>query len=187
MKTPLAPRDVLEALASQASSHGVSWNLDLQPVKPKKFPHSFLVPGRWHLTGSAEGRATIASLVERSMSPASDWQIEQWLAELDVISAHRAEDDFTAALKLRAYVDRLNRFPADAVHHALLGLPWAFFPSWDELQKALDLLCAPRRTLLRALREPPEDGARPRNKPDAARRAEILRENGFGHLVGPRG
>lgn len=77
--------------------------------------------------------------------------IEGWIAELSVITAKRTDDDFTESLRLTAYTNRLQHYPADIVAEALLRHTWKFFPSWAELKDVLEDLHRPRRAIINKL------------------------------------
>jgi hypothetical protein len=94
-------------------------------------------------------------------APADDGKIEVWLAELSVITARRADDDFSGALRLKAYTDRLAEYPADIAKAALLSKAWHFFPTWADLRAECERLLKPRQELLSAAENPkPKEGAR---------------------------
>lgn len=80
--------------------------------------------------------------------------IEAWLAELSVITAKRQDDDMTESLRLRVYTERLVPYPADIVRHALLGVTWHFWPTWDALKRYCDKQNEERQALVRALDRP---------------------------------
>lgn len=88
------------------------------------------------------------------MTPASEAQIERWIAELSVITARRNDDDMSEALRLKAYASRLAHYPADIVKDVLLRGPWKFFPTWVELRDALDRRVKTRKALIRAAHNP---------------------------------
>ena len=178
---PVPSVAVHQDLASRVSSRGARVEIEYRTVFPKDLPPFEVVVGcRAH--GSAEARAAAICEIEASMRPAPREEIERWLAELDVITAKRADDEFTDTLRLDAYVKRLSDYPADLVHAALLTVAWRWWPTWEELQRSLDLAVSPRKAMIRALEVPPSLERAP-SRPDAATRAEILRANGFGHLV----
>lgn len=79
-----------------------------------------------------------------------DRQIKQWIAELSVITAKRADDDMSETLRLHAYSRRLADYPADLVKHVLLTETWKFFPTWAELHQKLEPLMKKRRALHRS-------------------------------------
>jgi hypothetical protein len=74
-------------------------------------------------------------------------QIEFWLAELSVIVARRADDEFGEELRITAYSSRLSRYPADIARHALLGIPHKFWPAWSELEAICNKLASHRQQL----------------------------------------
>lgn len=90
--------------------------------------------------------------VETAMTPAPERAIQEWLAELQVITVPTREDQIAGQLKLRAYTSRLSTYPADVVRAVLLGWRGRYFPAWGELADELDRRCAPRNTMLSRLR-----------------------------------
>lgn len=125
--------------------------------------------------------ARFADTLDAAMTPAPEDALQDWLVELDVIAPKRADDGITAALRLRAYTNRLRDYPADVAKHALLGRTWPFWPSWAELKDACDELVRDRQRMLFAARraaaqaEPEE----PRERVTPEQRAAILAEAGL--------
>lgn len=114
---------------------------------------------------------------EGAMIPAPPRMIEEWLAELSVITAKRADDDFSEELRLTAYTNRLAEYPADIVRHALLVHTWKFWPTWSELSDVCELLTSKRRAMIKALRNPsknPEQKAEPLSDEERLRRSQRL-------------
>ena len=112
---------------------------------------------RVHVGTTCHGEKLTDEQVERLrgfFAPADDGRIEQWVAELSVITARRADDDFSGALRLKAYTDRLAEYPADVARSALLNSPWQFFPTWAELRAECERLVKPRRELFEAAQNP---------------------------------
>jgi hypothetical protein len=89
--------------------------------------------------------------IDRAMTPAPQQAIEAWLADLDVITAKRADDATGIAMRLSAYTRRLADQPADAVRHALTVKTWKFWPTWDELKAEIDSTTERRRLMRTAL------------------------------------
>jgi hypothetical protein len=87
------------------------------------------------------------SRVDGFFAPANERVIGQWIAELSVISARRADDDMSETLRLHAYTRRLSEYPADVVKMALLDKTWRFFPTWAELHEVLEPAMKRRRML----------------------------------------
>jgi len=110
--------------------------------------------------------------------PAPKRKIEQWLAELSVISAKRADDAASEALRVEAYAARLSRYPADVVKAALLDRPWKFWPTWAELERVCEELSSPRRAMMSALRAGPkrEEERRGPTDEERARIAALIEE-----------
>ena len=73
------------------------------------------------------------------------------MAELDVITAKRAEDNMTINLRIKAYGKRLAAYPADIVHEALIVRRWHFWPTWDALAEVMEPDAFARRKMLDAL------------------------------------
>jgi hypothetical protein len=90
------------------------------------------------------------SRLDGFFAPASERVIGQWLAELSVISARRADDDMSETLRLHAYTRRLSEYPADVVKMALLDKTWRFFPTWADLHDVLEPAMKRRRMLRRS-------------------------------------
>lgn len=78
------------------------------------------------------------------MKPASEDQIEGWLAELSAKTARRKSSEMDADLALRVYTDHLRAYPADAVRHVLTSYRGTWFPTWGDLAERLDELTEPR-------------------------------------------
>lgn len=100
------------------------------------------------------GVGAFKPVAQRYMAPAPGQVIEAWLAELDAITARRPDDEVTAAVRLRAYTNRLSEYPADIARHALLGRTWRFFPTWEELRAICEQEMAERRAMVAALDRP---------------------------------
>ena len=101
--------------------------------------------------GSPEARDAALTKLKRFMTPASQPELEVWLAELSVIVARRIDDDATEALRLTAYTSRLSDYPADIAREALLRRPWRFWPSWAELEDVCKDLRRPRLSMIREI------------------------------------
>lgn len=84
------------------------------------------------------------------LTPADTGQIERWIARLSVMTARRNDDDMTEALRLRAYTERLEEYPADVVKAALNEDLWKFFPTWQELHAVLEQKVRTRRQIMEA-------------------------------------
>jgi hypothetical protein len=77
------------------------------------------------------------------------------LAELRVLTAHRARDGVDVELMAGAYTERLAAYPADIVVAAVDG--WAnreeFWPTWAELKAECDKRMRGRKMIRQALVE----------------------------------
>jgi hypothetical protein len=115
----------------------------------------------------------------RLTTPAPMRSLEEWLAELSVITARRQDDEFAEEVRVTAYARRLARRPADLARAALLEERWRFWPTWADLAEVCERLAAPPLAILRALMAPP---APPKPATDhgewvtADRAAESIRE-----------
>lgn len=137
-------------------------------------------------SGEPADLARFAEAVADKLTPAPLADIEHWIAELSMIAPiapSRAVDRASITLMLEAYSRRLENYPADMVHYALLVKAWRFFPSWFELKQDLDEMRQARTAMLDACRPsnptrsaPPEEK---RERVSAERAAEILAEVGF--------
>ena len=87
------------------------------------------------------------------MRPASQNQIEGWLAELSVITKKRKEADALEILALAAYTKRLMDYPASVAYEALITRTYHFWPSWDELKTVCEELVQDSRTILFSLKK----------------------------------
>lgn len=183
------PADVDQMLVSQASSHGVELKEGsrLRPIYDERgtFLGNKVVPVGWHAKGPQDGKDWTADLVRKALTPAPVDSIEEWLAELSVITARRAEDEFTGALRVDAYSRRLGAYPADVVKAALFDSRWKFWPTWAELAEVCDKAVAKRIALAAALGGKDDACAafRPSDehwdRVSASRAAEIMQEAGF--------
>ena len=127
------------------------------------------------VSGPADARATAADELERLMEPAPLRMIEEWLAELSVIVARRADDDFGDSLRVTAYASRLREYPADVARAAVIGGRWKFWPAWSEMEVICERKVAARRHMIAALRradDPPEQ----RKLPTMEERERLVRQ-----------
>lgn len=132
------------------------------------------------IAGSIGQAPAVARMVIDSMTPASQSEIERWLAELSVLVIRGKSDEFSDELRIEAYAGRLQQFPADVVHHVLLKQSWKFWPSWQEIETACEALTSPRQHMLAALENPrAETPPEPRERVSGDRAKEILSEIGF--------
>lgn len=162
------PAEVDKALASQASRLGVGLTV--------RFDGGVAV--RCDVHGSISQLAAVRVMIEKTMQPAPERDIEAWLAELSVLVPRRKDDDFTDGLRLVAYASRLRDYPADVVKQAVTVHVWRYWPSWAELDEVCRDLVRPRRVMLAA--KPPEPDPEPDRQPVSKERAdEIMAKAGF--------
>lgn len=155
-----APVDMDKAALSRASSHGVGLTVRLEhrfPSGPngERLP-SYAVAVGCDVTGDRAAVDVALADLKNFLEPAPIRQIEAWIAELSVISARRADDEFSESLRVTAYSSRLSRYPADVARHVLLKQTYKFFPTWDELEKRCEAMAGPRRQMIAALERGPE-------------------------------
>ena len=139
-------------LACLARSLASSQNGDLE-IKPTASMKTIDKNGAtaWKLDGGSrlsvnvrDGADTKAALqstlqaLKSSLSKPSPDHVEDWLVELDAITAKRATDAADLALRLTAYRNRLCEYPEVAVKFTLLVQRWKFWPTWAELGESLD-------------------------------------------------
>ena len=169
------PGDVDKAAVSQASRRGVTLDVEYNIRFPKddrgnSLPIVMTVKS-CKAAGEDVARELVAADLQKLQMPAPVRAVEGWLAELSVITAKRAEDEFSETLRLEAYASRLRRYPADVAREAILGRTWKFWPTWAEMEQVCETLAAPRRAMLAALTiSAPETEERARVTPDAAAR-----------------
>lgn len=133
------------------------------------------LPIKVSVAGDAEARRDAVNALAGFVTPAPKNQIEEWIAELSVITRRRQDDDITENLRLSAYSSRLADFPADVAREALLKHKWLFFPAWAELQEVCEKLAAPRRAMIWHLQNAPQaQEPDSREIPSAERRAEMI-------------
>ncbi len=175
------PEDVDKAAVSRASQHGVTLTVDYAFRFPKdergnSLPVVMTVRG-CSVGGADNSRALALADLQKLQEPAPVRAVEAWLAELSVITAKRADDEFSETLRLEAYASRLRRYPADVAREALLGRTWKFWPSWAELEQVCENLSAPRKAMIRALgSETRESYSEERERVTAEQAAAIMRE-----------
>ena len=160
-----APAGADAALDSLAQRHGVEWKVHRKITFCREGPNGEqLAPppapiARIEVSGHEAGIEETLRQARKFLTPAPDHVIEGWLAELSVIVAKREDDDLTAELRLRAYVNRLRDFPADAVRYVLLTKTWKFWPTWEELAQELNAVVEQRRAVIWALERRLSGGA----------------------------
>lgn len=176
-----APADVDKAAVLRASQLGVDLRVKVDYRFPKdergnSLPVVTIVKG-CDVIGTPEARSQAIDALGKLETPAPARELEGWLAELAVITAKRAGDEFEETLRLEAYASRLRKYPADVARAALLDRSWRFWPSWAELESVCHQLAAPRRAMLRAMQDSAADTYREeRERVSAERAAEIMRE-----------
>lgn len=159
------PADVDKAALSRASS--LNAGLAMRMIEG--------LPIKVSVAGDAAARREAINALAGFVTPAPRRQIEEWLAELSVITRRKQDDDITENLRLSAYSSRLSDYPADVAREALLKHKWLFFPAWAELQDVCDKLAAPRRAMLWHLENAPQaQEPDEREIPNAERRAEMI-------------
>lgn len=176
-----APADVDKAAVLRASQLGVDLRVKVDYRFPKdergnSLPVVMVVKG-CDVIGTPEARSQAIDALGKLETPAPSRELEGWLAELAVITAKRAGDEFEETLRLEAYASRLRKYPADVARAALLDRSWRFWPSWAELEAVCFQLAAPRRAMLKAMQDSASETYREeRERVSAERAAEIMRE-----------
>ena len=162
------------AAVSQARSRGVGLAVKYEgryPTGPNgEHAGSYQVATGCEVTGTAEQREAVAADFEKLLSPAPTSKIEEWLAELSVITAGRSKDGLEADLMLNAYASRLAAYPADVVSYALIKQSWKWFPTWAEVEAICKARSGPRQHMIAALRKPIEKPEPQRRPPTQAER-----------------
>jgi hypothetical protein len=131
------------------------------------------------LTSSADHKAALA-IIDQTMAPADEGDMEIWLAELTLVTARRNTSEAESELFLTAYTSRLAAYPGDIVRQTLKDWDGKWFPTWGELKDILEARVAPRRAIRTALCDLRPDGvkgAAPRPRKDLANYLNEL-ENG---------
>ncbi len=156
------------AAVSRALSHGVALEVKFQSLFPVgdngERVGSYTVAIGCHISGTQVARSAALADLINFQTPADVRLIEDWLAELSVISASRARDEMESAMTVNAYASRLQEYPADIVRDALLVRTWKWWPTWDELRKHCEAKAGPRRQMIAALQQP-EPEPQPRKRP----------------------
>ncbi len=188
------PKEVEAALQSQASSLNVALKAEYRSIYRKneigESVHDRYILTRFVANGTRNQVQEMVKKVEAAMKPPEVGMIEEWLAELSVITAKRADDQMSEALRLEAYTRRLREYPTDVVRHALLGNRWKFWPTWAELADFCDEAVQVRRAMLEALRAALNQEEKPSPPPPlepteaerfemAARAQAIVEQAGF--------
>ena len=176
-----APADMDKAAVSRALSHGVALTVRYDSRYPSG-PNGERLPSYDVAVGCEVSGCNIEAALSdlrNFLTPAPIRQIEGWLAELSVIVAKRADDEFAEELRVTAYASRLSRYPADVVRSVLLKNTYRFFPTWDELEKRCEALTSPRLHMIAALERgpaPPEPIRRPPTDEERARIKALIDE-----------
>lgn len=177
------PADIDKAAVSRAQSHGVDLAVKFEGRYPTGANGEYL-PSYQVATSCAinatdpQRKGALADLV-KFMTPAPVRSIENWLAELSVITAGRGKEGFDAELLLNAYSARLSEYPADVVRYALLKQSWKWFPTWAELEAVCKSKSGPRKHMIAALSKPAPDAAperRPATQDEKDRIAALIAE-----------
>jgi len=138
---------------------------------------SYTVAVACAISGTTENRQAALADLLNFMMPAPIRSIEDWLAELSVISASRSREEMESALMINAYASRLAEYPADVVRDALLVKSWKWWPTWDELRTYCETKAGPRRHMIYALQHPEADReptTRPANAEEKARIQKLV-------------
>ncbi|KIC46756.1 hypothetical protein RA28_03090 [Ruegeria sp. ANG-S4] len=171
------PHDVDTAAVSRALSRGVELNVVYEGRYPRgqngESLGSFSVATSCTAVGTNEQRAKARQDLLKFLTPACRGQIEEWIAELSVITAGAGRNGFEAELMVSAYTRRLLEFPADIVRYALVTKTWKWFPAWDELEQVCKIKISPRLLMLQELSRQQPDPAPVRRSPTEEERAAI--------------
>lgn len=172
-----------KAAVSRARSHGVGLEVRFEGRYPSgangEYLPSYQVAVSCAINGTDEQRKAALADVIKFLTPAPVHSIEDWLAELSVITAGRGKEGFDAELLLNAYSSRLSEFPADVVRHALLKHRWKWFPTWAELETVCKAKAGPRKHMIAALSQPapdPEQKRRPATQEERDRMQAMIDE-----------
>lgn len=172
-----------KAAVSRAQSHGVGLAVKFEGRYPTgqngEYLPSYQVATACAIEGTDEQRQAALADVVKFMTPAPVRNIEEWIAELSVITAGRGKEGFDAELLLNAYSARLSEFPADVVRYALLKHSWKWFPTWAELETVCKAKTGPRKHMIAALSQPapdPEPKRRPPTQDEKDRIAALIAE-----------
>lgn len=126
-------------------------SLTLEPVYSPITSETKIVS--YHVTGSQITEAI--GILEQAMAPAPKEIVVKELTELALLTKAAADDDETHQMRAAAYIQRVQRYPTDAVIHVCQA--WAdhnkFFPAWAELREKLESRIETRRLMLSALRQ----------------------------------
>ncbi|NOD75951.1 hypothetical protein GS639_07205 [Ruegeria sp. HKCCD4332] len=134
---------------------------------------SFSVATSCTAVGTNEKRAKAKQDLLKFLTPACQEQIEEWIAELSVITAGPGRNGFEAELMVSAYARRLLEFPADVVHYVLVTKSWKWFPTWNELEQVCKIKSSPRLLMMQELSRQQPDPAPVRKSPSEEEKAAI--------------
>lgn len=172
-----SPADMDKAAVSRALSHNVELAIRLEgryPTGPNgEHLPSYTVAVGCDIRGSTQDRERAKADLVKFQTPAPVRAIEDWLAELSVITASRSREHVEAALMVNAYASRLATYPADVVRYALLSKTWKWWPTWDELEKVCEAKAGPRRHMIAALSTPEPDPEPARRPPTQEERDRV--------------
>lgn len=178
-----SPADLDKAAVSRAQSHGVGLAVRYESRFPSgpngEYLPSYQVATSCDIQGKNDNRSAALSDLQKFMTPPPVRSIEDWLAELSVITAGRGKEGFDAELLVNAYSARLGEFPADVVKHALLKHRWKWFPTWAELETVCMSKAGPRKHMIAALmtpETPPDPTRRPATQEEKDRISALIAE-----------
>lgn len=100
-------------------------------------------------------RDKATQIVDALAAPAPADKLTEWLTVCAVLTAQPRDDDMTSDLKLRVYAEKLAQWPGDVVRHVLDEWPSKskWFPTWNEMEAALDRHNAHRPMVVQKVRE----------------------------------
>lgn len=146
------PADMDKKAVSLAQSCGVGLEVKFKTVF--RDGQMFDVAKGCEVVGTDEQRQAALSKLLIFQTPAPKRTIEEWLAELSVLTAGRGADGLSAELLVSVYSSRLGAYPADVVKFALLKHPWKWFPAWAELEAICRAKAGAREHMIAELRKP---------------------------------
>lgn len=175
------PCEMDKAAVLRAQQHGVSLSVNYQgryPVgKNGEYGNGYRIGVGCDIHVKDGNVAAALADLENFNVPADIRQVEGWLAELSVIVAKRVDSDFAEELRLAAYASRLCQYPADVARHAVLGVSYQFWPTWQEMERHCEEGASPRRCMIAALKrgpKPPEPEYGPATDAEKARTQELV-------------
>jgi hypothetical protein len=145
-------------LASLKRSCGLAVNVHTRLMFPENGPTYHAVTG---VTVSGEASQSTArealSSIEDAMEPATVEALTAALTRLSVVTAARQKAGIDVEMMAGAYLDDLQRYPAD-IALAVLKKPRQWWPTLHELTSEADQLAARRKAVLHKIRELSRDG-----------------------------